>query len=87
MKKISPMVYVFVTTLLLVTITIMCAMDFPFNWVFYLTVLGQILVVVMVYKVLTDDYKTDKTFEHFYEDRPIQPVEVKAQNEEEKLRL
>ena len=87
MKKISPMVYVFVTTLLLVTITMMCAMDFPFNWVFYLTVLGQILVVVMVYKVLTDDYKTDKTFEHFYEDRAMRPVEVIAQDEEEKLRL
>ncbi|TCK67523.1 hypothetical protein DFQ05_1301 [Winogradskyella wandonensis] len=86
MKKVSPMVYVTITTLLLVTIMVMCAMGFPFNWVFYLTVAGQILVVLMVYKVLTDDYETDKTFEHFYEDRPIQPVEVKAENEEEKFR-
>ena len=68
--KISPMFYVALTTLLLMTITVMCAMDFPFNWVFYLTVIGQVLIVVMVYKVLTDDYTTDKTFEHFYEDRP-----------------
>ena len=79
--KLSPMVYVTITTLLLITITIMSAMDFPFNWVFYLTVIGQIMVVVMVYKVLTDDYTTDKSFEHFYEDRPI-----KVPTEEEKYR-
>lgn len=74
--KNSPFPYVVITTLLLITITIMCAMNFSFNWVFYLTVLGQISVVLMVYKVLTDNYSTDKTFEHFYEDRPIQPLEV-----------
>ena len=67
----SSFFYVAITTLLLITITIMCAMDFPFTWVFYLTVIGQILVVVMVYKVLTDNYTTDKTFENFYEDKPI----------------
>ncbi|MBT8245030.1 MAG: DUF2101 family protein [Winogradskyella sp.] len=82
--KVSPMFYVAITTLLLVTITLMCAMNFPFNWVFYLTVIGQILIIVMVYKVLTDNYTTDKTFEHFYEDYPIESIEVKI--EEEKFR-
>lgn len=79
--KISPLFYIAITTVLLVTITIMCAMDFPFNWVFYLTVIGQILIVVMVYKVLTDDYTTDKIFEHFYEDSPIEPIKVKVEKE------
>ncbi|WP_111685092.1 hypothetical protein [Winogradskyella tangerina] len=79
--KLSPFFYIALTTILLITITIMSAMDFPFNWVFYLTVIGQILVVVMVYKVLTDNYTTDKTFEHFYEDRPIEPLDIKAENE------
>ena len=65
------MFWVASTTLLLVTVTIMAAMNFPFNWVFYLTLLGQVSVVFMVYKVLTDNYKTDKTFEDFYEDHPI----------------
>jgi uncharacterized membrane protein len=69
--KIHVMFYVGLTTFLLVTLTIMVAMDLPFNWVFYLTCLGQILVVVMVYKVLKDDYTTDKTFDDFYEDHPI----------------
>ncbi|WP_400074949.1 hypothetical protein [Winogradskyella sp. R77965] len=79
--KNSPFPYVIITTFLLVTITIMCAMNLPFNWVFYLTVIGQALVVLMVYKVLTDTYTTDKTFENFYEDCPIEPLEVKVMNE------
>ncbi|WP_232454991.1 hypothetical protein [Gilvibacter sp. SZ-19] len=66
--KISAMSLVYITTLLLVTLTIMVTMDLPFNWVFYLSVLGQVFVVLMVYRVLTDDYSTDKTFEDFYED-------------------
>lgn len=59
------------TTITLVIVTIMAAMNFSFNWVFYVTVLGQLMVVYMVYKVLTDDYKTEKTFKDFYEDHPI----------------
>ncbi len=59
------------TTLVLITVTIMASMGFPFNWVFYITVLGQIMVVYMVYNVLTEPYHTDKTFEDFYEDHPI----------------
>lgn len=54
--KISAMSLVYITTLLLVTLTIMVTMDLPFNWVFYLSVLGQVFVVLMVYRVLTDDY-------------------------------
>ncbi|WP_185781871.1 hypothetical protein [Croceivirga lutea] len=69
--KISAMSMVAFTTLLLVTVTIMVTMNFPFNWVFYLTVFGQAMIVVMVYKVLTDNYTTDKVFEDFYEDNPI----------------
>ncbi|WP_435578266.1 hypothetical protein [Gilvibacter sp.] len=66
--KLSAMSLVWITTLLLVTLTIMVTMDLPFNWMFYLSVLGQVFVVLMVYRVLTDDYTTDKTFDDFYED-------------------
>ena len=69
--KIPVMFYVAITTFLLVLLTIMVAMDMAFGVVFYTTCLGQILVVVMVYRVLKDDYTTDKTFDNFYEDRPI----------------
>ncbi|MBD1259691.1 hypothetical protein HZY62_03765 [Maribacter polysiphoniae] len=69
--KNSAMFWVANTTLTLVVVTIMAAMNFSFNWVFYITVLGQSMVVYMVYKVLTDNYTTKKTFKDFYEDHPI----------------
>lgn len=70
------MFYVWITTLLLLIVTIMVSMDLPFNWVFYSTVIGQILVAVMVYKVLKDNYRTEKTFADFYEDHPIGREEI-----------
>lgn len=68
--KISAMQWVTITTPLLITVTIFATMNLAFGLVFYLTVLGQVSVVIMVYKVLRDDYTTDKTFKDFYEDRP-----------------
>lgn len=69
--KVSAMGLVAFTTLVLVTLVIMASMNFPFNWVFYVTIFGQGLVVFMVYRVLTEDYQTDKTFDDFYEDYPM----------------
>lgn len=69
--KVSTMGSVAITTIALLLLTIMAALDYPFNWVFYMTVFGQGLLIYMVYRVLKDDYKTDKTFEDFYEDHPI----------------
>lgn len=67
----SPITYLVITSTILLTVTIFAAMDFPFSWVFYLTVLGQVLLVLSVIKVLKDTYTTEKTFEDFYEDYPI----------------
>ncbi|WP_339849465.1 hypothetical protein [uncultured Dokdonia sp.] len=68
--KITAMHWVAITTLLLITVTIFATMNLAFNWVFYIIMLGQASVVVMVYKVLKDNYVTDKTFEDRYEDFP-----------------
>lgn len=73
--KIPVMFYVAFTTLLLIIFTIMVSMNMPYNWVFYTMCIGQAFVIVMVYKVLRDQYKTDKTFEDFYQDRPISEVQ------------
>jgi ABC-type bacteriocin/lantibiotic exporter with double-glycine peptidase domain len=70
--KSSPFPYVIITTLLLITVTIMATLNFSFTWVFYLTVIGQIAVVLMVYKTLKEKYTTNKTFEHYYQDHPIE---------------
>ncbi|WP_299431274.1 hypothetical protein [uncultured Aquimarina sp.] len=69
--RISGMMMIGITSILLLLITIMAIMNIEFSWVFYLSCFGQILVVLMVYTVLTDKYSTNKTFEDFYEDRPI----------------
>lgn len=75
--KPSPIIYLIITTLVLVTVAIFAALDFSFGIVFYLTVFGQILLIFSVYKVLTDNYTTDKTFKDFYEDHPIGKEERK----------
>lgn len=70
------MFYVWVTTVLLITVSIMASMSMPFNWVFYLVVIGQLLVALMVYRVLVNNYSTNKTFQDFYEDHPIRREEI-----------
>jgi len=67
----SAITYLVITTFVLITVAIFAAMDFPFSWVFYLTVFGQAFLVFSVFKVLNDNYTTNKTFEDFYEDYPI----------------
>ena len=69
--KISAMNWVVITTLFLILLTIAASMGYAFHWIFYATVIGQGLVLLMVYRVLTDAYSTDKTFEDFYEDCPV----------------
>ena len=61
---------VWATTIVLVTVTVLSSLNFPFELIFYLVVFGQLLLIFTVYKVLTDDYKTDKTFDNWYEDHP-----------------
>ena len=39
--------------------------------VFTAVLLGQAWWIFTVYKVLTDEYTTDKTFDDWYEDYPI----------------
>lgn len=68
--RISAMGMVVATTIMLVFLTIIAAMGAAFTLVFPLTVLGQAMLLYTVYRVLTDDYHTDKTFDDLYGDRP-----------------
>lgn len=67
----SVMFLVLFVTVFLLVLTALAFTNIGFSWMFVLTVIGQLLVVLMVYKVLRDHYTTDKTFEDFYEDYPI----------------
>lgn len=69
--KLSAMAMVFMTSVILLVITIMVVINVSFSWVFYLTCIGQLFVIFMVYKVLRDKYTTTKTFKDFYEDHSI----------------
>ncbi|WP_298763706.1 hypothetical protein [uncultured Polaribacter sp.] len=69
--KVSIFTYIAITTVILFFVTVLASLNFSFSWVFYLTVIGQLFVLIMVYKVLKDKYTTSKTFEDFYEDHPI----------------
>lgn len=68
--KFSAITYLVITTFILIIVSIMAAMDMSFSWVFFLTLFGQGLLIYSVYKVLIDNYKTDKTFDDWYEDKP-----------------
>jgi uncharacterized membrane protein len=67
----TAMLWVVATSLVLLSLTIMAVMNFPFKWIFYLTVIGQIMLVYMVFRVLKDKYTTNKTFKDLYEDYPV----------------
>lgn len=69
--KISAMALLATTTLLLLTLVVFATMDVAFTWVFYVSCIGQVLLIYTVYRVLKDDYDTEKTFSDFYEDYPI----------------
>mgnify|MGYP006896872389 CR=1 FL=1 len=61
---------VWATTIVLIAASILSSLNFSFSVIFYLVIFGQLLLIFTVYKVLTDDYKTDKTFDNWYEDHP-----------------
>ncbi len=69
--KFSGVFYLGVTTFILILVSIFSSLDFSFPVVFYLVCAGQLFLILSVYKVLTDKYSTNKTFDDFYEDHPI----------------
>lgn len=69
--KTNGIFYLVLTTIVLVALTVMVFYNAPFSIVFFTTVGGQLLLIFTVYKVLTDDYSTNKTFDDWYEDYPI----------------
>ena len=64
-------ILIVVTTLILVTVTVFAALQFPFHWVFWSLICGQTTLIFTIFRVLMDNYITEKTFEDFYEDHPI----------------
>ena len=57
-----------ITSAILVTLSVLASLNFSYGLLFFIMCFGQLLLLFTVYKVLTDDYHTDKTFEDGYED-------------------
>ncbi|MGA9324573.1 MAG: hypothetical protein WBV11_00100 [Salegentibacter sp.] len=70
MKNIA-IIFLGLTTLVLIAVTTMSTLTVAFPWIFYLTCLGQLLLLIAVYLLLRDNYTTEKTFDDWYEDHPI----------------
>ena len=66
--KLTGIGYLIITSAVLVLLSVLASLNFSFGLVFYVMCFGQLLLLFTVYKVLTDDYHTDKTFEDGYED-------------------
>lgn len=65
---------VVIVTAFLVVYTVFAHYGLPLALVFAMCTAGQALTIYMVYKVLTDNYKTDKTFKDWYEDKPAETI-------------
>lgn len=74
MKSYVHKLVVFTTAFLIIYI-VLAHYELSFTALFAMCIAGQALTIYMVYKVLTDDYKTDKTFDVWYEDKPVETLE------------
>ncbi|MDT0678680.1 hypothetical protein [Autumnicola musiva] len=70
--KIKPIIWLYITTLILVLVTVFSYFNFPFPVIFYLVIAGQALLIYTAYRILTDSYTTTKTFDDFYEDHSVE---------------
>ena len=69
--KFSATFYVVITTILLIAVVVMVHYNLPFALIFFTAVAGQAWWLITVYNILTDDYATEKTFDNWYEDKPL----------------
>lgn len=64
-------IYVLISSILLVAIAVMIFYNVSYPVVFFTVLTGQAFWLFTVYKVLTDNYTTEKTFEDWYEDHSM----------------
>ncbi len=68
--RISAITWVIFTTLYVVIFAVIIQLNISFDVITVVFLAGHILIPVMIYKVLNDDYTTQKTFNDWYEDNP-----------------
>lgn len=68
--KITAINWLVITTVLLIILSVLAYFNISFGIIFGIMLIGQALLIFSVYKILRDNYSTDKTFKDLYEDRP-----------------
>lgn len=63
-------ILVWFTTVFVLVFAGLCQTNLAISTAIILFIVGQLLVLYMVYTVLTDNYSTTKTFKNWYEDHP-----------------
>lgn len=66
---------VWFTTIYVFTFAILNQTDTDLRIIMGLHIFGVFLIPYMVYKVLTDNYTTTKTFRDWYEDNPMKTLD------------
>ncbi len=68
MKK-TPIHWIGIVFLLLITFVIFTVMNLPFGIAFYATCIGQLVIIFTVSKILRDDFTANKTVKNFCKDQ------------------
>jgi len=68
--KITAINWLVITTVLLIILSVLAYFNIIFEIIFGIMLIGQALLIFSVYKILRDNYSSDKTFKDLYEDRP-----------------
>ncbi|MGB7843080.1 MAG: hypothetical protein WBL21_09830 [Salinimicrobium sp.] len=63
--------YIAVTTVFLVALVVLVFFNFSYSAIFYTMIAGQALWLLTVFKILTNNYSTKKSFDDWYEDHLI----------------
>ena len=58
------------TTLFVLAFAALCQTNINLSTLMLIFIVGQILILLMVYIVLKDNYSTTKTFKNWHEDHP-----------------
>lgn len=66
---------VWLTTLYVFIFAALCLLNIPIQVLTIFLFIGYFLILFMVYKVLTDQYSTTKTFKDWYEDHPMDTLD------------
>lgn len=71
---------VWFTTIYVFVFAGLCQTNVPLPVIMTMYCIGIPLILLMVYTVITDNYKTTKTFKDWYEDHPMETLEKEEEN-------